>query len=54
MELGWLFRIEIVVGYLGQNQTDLGTLVAAKSFRYPRWKEAVQRCQRGLINEFSL
>jgi len=26
MELGWLFRIEVVVGYLGQNQTDLGTL----------------------------
>ena len=28
--------------------------MAVKSCRYPRWKEVVQRCQRGLINEFSL
>jgi len=30
VELGWLFRIEVAVGCLGQDKTDLGTLGAVK------------------------
>ena len=45
VELGWLFRTEVAVGFCGQDKTDLRTLGAVKGFRYPEWEIGGLRSQ---------
>ena len=53
VELGWLFKTALAVGFLGHDKTDVGTVGVVKGFKYSEW-ETMPEMSGALINEFSL